>query len=216
MKEKGIEPEHSPRYKHALNGVVERAIQTIGGASRAMMLGGSAPEEEFKYAFEHAAFARNNLPAKANRGAAPMEKWTGAPMRVTKRLLKGPLFCLGYACIYAQERGKNGARSRPCIYLGCDPNSSAFRVRDMSTRRVYHTADLMCLKTEFPYRAKVPRAIGSEEFKIPEYKFDDMEPEAEPGEEHDDSEVKEATEGARRSRRRREPSSQALRNIAHD
>ena len=77
IKQKGVKPEHSPRYKHALNGVVERTIQTIGNAARAMMLGGSAPEAEFKYAFEHAVFCRNNLPTKANKGATPNEKWTG-------------------------------------------------------------------------------------------------------------------------------------------
>ena len=225
MKEKGIEPEHSPRYKHALNGVVERRIQSIGEAARAMMLEGSASEEEFKHAFKHASYCQNNLPTRANKGASPMEKWTGTKMKnIPKGLLKGPLFCLAYACVYAAERGKNGPRARPCIYLGCDENSRAFVVRDLSTRRVYTTADLECIKTEFPYRAKVARTIDDDEYKIPEHQFEDLEPEAEPDDEHNDAakmdEAKTqdegATEGTRRSRRRREPSSQALRNIAHD
>ena len=154
-----------------------------------------------------------------------MEKWTGAKLKISKRLLKGPLFCLAYACVYADERGKNGPRARPCIYLGCDENSRAFVVRDLSTRRVYTTADLECVKTEFPYRAKVSRAIDGDEYKISEHQFEDLEPERESDDERDKDEAKtdeakaqdkDATGGARRPRRRREPSSQALRNIAHD
>ena len=108
--------------------------------------------------------------------------------------------------------------------LGCDENSRAFVVRDLSTSRVYTTADLECVKSEFPYRAKVPRAISGDEYKIPEHQFEDLEPEGEPDDErNDEAKMDETkaqdegeTEGIRRSRRRREPSSQALRNIAHD
>ena len=141
-------------------------------------------------------------------------------------MMKGTLFCLGHACVYAAERRKNGPRSRACIYLGCDPDSNAVVVRDLNTRRVYSTADLVCVKTEFPYRVKVPRAVGSEEYKIPEHQFQDTEPvtEPEPGEERGDQDEErngktqdeEATEESGRPTRRRELSSQALRNIAHD
>ena len=72
----------------------------------------------------------------------------------------------------------------------------------------------------------MPRAVGSEEYKIPEHQFQDTEPvtEPEPGEERGDqaeerngkTQDEEATEKSGRHKRRRELSSQALRNIAHD
>jgi hypothetical protein len=70
----GIEHETSGRYKHGQNGVVERAMQTIGNPARAMMIHANAPEEDFADALRHANVCRNNFLTKANNGRTPQRQ----------------------------------------------------------------------------------------------------------------------------------------------
>ncbi len=50
LKQKGIEHEKSPRHRKEHNGVVERGVRSVGESARAMMIEGSAPEEDMEWA----------------------------------------------------------------------------------------------------------------------------------------------------------------------
>ena len=70
-KDEGLEHEFSSRHKHGQNGVVERAMQTVGTTFRCMMMTGNAPPRCIPAALQFANVIRNHSPTKANNGLTP-------------------------------------------------------------------------------------------------------------------------------------------------
>ena len=151
--EVGMEHEFSPRYRHDRNGVVERAIGVVGTTFRCLMIQGGAPASDIPNALVHANVIRNHTPTEANNRRTPKEKELGMKLSLNKRLLKGPLFCLVYAAIYAEERIKHGDRSIACVYLGYDDRNDSFKVKEWASGRIYYTGDATFFPRVFPYRA---------------------------------------------------------------
>jgi hypothetical protein len=158
--EENMEHELSNRYRHDQHGVVERAMQTIGTAFRAMMFQGSAPEEDIPDALRMSNVIKINSPTSANNGATPLEKQAGMKLAVNKRLLRGPMFCLVFAHVYEAERAKHAARGMACVYLGYDPDNNAYLVKEWVSGQRYYTADLTFHPRTFPYRAHPNRSLG--------------------------------------------------------
>jgi hypothetical protein len=159
-KEDGLEHEFSCRYRHDNNGVIERAMQTIGVGYRCMMIQGSAPDEDSPWALGHANIIRTNTPSKANNGWSPLEKSMGVRLPLNPRLMKAPLFCLAYAHVYeAEGRLKHEPRGVACVYLGYLDTSNSYRVKEWTTGRIYFTGDLVFHPTTFPYRANPERLL---------------------------------------------------------
>ena len=155
----GVVHEISARYRQGQNGVVERAMQTIGNPARAMMLYANAPESEMPDALRHANTCRNNFPTKANAGRTPNEMEAGIKLSPSKYLLRAPLFCLVYAHVYKDERRKHEPRAIPGVYCGYDDVSGVFKLKDWATGRKYFTADVTFHVKVFPYRANPPRSL---------------------------------------------------------
>ena len=65
LKIRGIQLEPSPPYKHSLNGVVERAMQTINKTVRSIIYEGKLPIEIWEFATEYAVYIKNRVPTKA-------------------------------------------------------------------------------------------------------------------------------------------------------
>jgi hypothetical protein len=151
--EHGVEHEFGPKYRHDMMGSIERAIQTVGVAFRAMMFHGNAPASDTKDALLHANVVRNNSPTKANNGWTPKEREAGMKLGVNKRLLKGPIFCLCYAMVYAEQRAKHDPRGVACVYLGYDDHNDQYKVKEWQSGRVYYVADCVFHPDIFPYRA---------------------------------------------------------------
>ena len=151
--EHGVEHEFGPKYRHDMMGSIERAIQTVGVAFRAMMFHGNAPESDVSDCLLHANVVRNNSPTKANNGWTPKEREAGMKLGVNKRLLKGPIFCLCYAMVYEQQRAKHDPRGVACVYLGYDDHNDQYKVKEWQTGRVYYIADCVFHPDIFPYRA---------------------------------------------------------------
>lgn len=161
-KEEGIVHEVSSRYRHDQNGVVERAMQAIGTAFRCMMIQGNAPDSDSPHALRMSSVVRNNSPSKSNGGRTPNEKEVGVKIPVNPRLMKGPLFCLAYAHVYADEgRLKHAERGIPCVYLGFDETNNNFILKEWSTGRIFSQADITCYPHIFPYRSNPIRIAGS-------------------------------------------------------
>jgi hypothetical protein len=154
----GCEHEFCPKHRHELNGVVERAIQTVGVSFRAMMIHGGAPDSDIPNALIHANVIRNNTPTSANKGWTPKEKDCGRRLGPNRRLLKAPLFCLCYAAIYKADRGTHDPHGIPCVYLGYDDRNSQYKVKEWASGRIYYTADCVFHQTIFPYRANAQYA----------------------------------------------------------
>ena len=152
-REHGVEHEFGPKYRHDMMGSIERAIQTVGVAFRAMMFHGNAPASDTKDALLHANVVRNNSPTKANNGWTPKEREAGMKLGVNKRLLKGPIFCLCYAMVYAEQRAKHDPRGIACVYLGYDDHNDQYKVKEWQSGRVYYIADCVFHPDIFPYRA---------------------------------------------------------------
>ena len=151
--EEGVEHEYSPHFRHDLNGSIERTVQTIGVTFRVLMFHGNAPDSDIPDALLHANVIRNNSPTKANNGWTPKERELGMKLGPNRRLLKGPLFCLVYAMIYKEQRGKDGAQGVACVYLGYDDHNDQYKVKEWVSGRVYYTGDGTFHPSVFPYRA---------------------------------------------------------------
>jgi hypothetical protein len=83
-----------------------------------MMIQGQAPDSDSPFALNMANVVRNNSPTKANGGRTPIEKEVGMKLPVNPRLMKGPMFCLAYAHVYADEgRLKHAERGIPLMCL---------------------------------------------------------------------------------------------------
>ena len=149
----GIEHEFSARYRHDMNGVVERAIGVVGNTFRCLMIQGGAPDSDIPNALVHSNVIRNNTPTSANNGMTPKEKEAGMKLGINARLLKGPLFCLCYAHIYEEERVKHGPRGVACVYLGYDDRNDQYKVKEWISGRIYYTGDAVFHPRVFPYRA---------------------------------------------------------------
>ena len=221
-KDQGLEHEFSSRHKHGQNGVVERAMQTVGITFRCMMMTGNAPARCIPAALIFSNVIRNHSPTKANQGMTPLEKGQGCKLPINQRLLRGPLFCLVFAHVYETERIKHAPRGVACVYLGYDPRNNTYLVMEWKSGREYFTADVAFHKNVFPFRANPDRTLPSLNI------WDDIAPHTTeligPEEKVEQRESlrladysNEQLKGQRNSQpatsRQRVPSSQALRNI---
>ena len=202
----GICHETSPRYRHDLNGLIERAMQTIGGPFRCMMIHGQAPEQPIYIAkaLEFSNVIRNHTPTKRNNGWSPREKEAGTKLPVNARLLKAPMFSLCFAHVYEDERNfKHSDRGVPCLYLGFNDINNTFIVQSLhDLNRVYETADITSHPHTYPLRASLPTTLTRL------HNYDHLAP-------HDVTTIPPAIpEPQERTVRIREPSRQALENIA--
>jgi hypothetical protein len=221
-KDEGLEHEFSSRHKHGQNGVVERAMQTVGTTFRCMMITGNAPPRCIPAALQFANVIRNHSPTKANQGMTPFEKAQGCKLPINQRLLRGPLFCLVFAFVYETERVKHAPRGVACVYLGYDPRNNTYLVMEWKSGREYYTADLQFHKTVFPFRANPDRTLPSlniwddiaphtTELIGPEEKVEQAE--SLRLADHANEQLRDQRISQSSSVRQRLPSSQALRNI---
>jgi hypothetical protein len=87
LKAAGIQFEASPPYKHSMNGVVERAMQTVNKLARSMIYEAKVPVEMWDYAIEHAVYLKNRMPTAAlphgpnNNTTKNHNKWPVMPYK---------------------------------------------------------------------------------------------------------------------------------------
>ena len=141
---------------------IERAMKTIGHAARASMEYGNAPETEFFDAISHAVFCYNRRPHTTNpKWRSPMSAWHGVKLKPSTRMLRGVLFCLVYATIYSEERGKNDNQAFPAVYHGCSHDERTFRARCLASGKKYWVSDGKFVESIMPYRQTIPGQLSS-------------------------------------------------------
>ena len=75
------------------------------------------------------------------------------PLRPSRRIRMGILFCLCYCTIHPSKRvSKFDSRSFPAVYLGLSDNTRAFRVRDLRDGTKKWWSVVKMVPTVFPYR----------------------------------------------------------------
>ena len=65
LRSAGIQFEASPPYKHSMNGVVERAMQTINKLARLLIYAVKFPVEMWDYVIKYAGYLKNHHPIAA-------------------------------------------------------------------------------------------------------------------------------------------------------
>ena len=70
----GMTARASPPYTHARNGIVERHIQSLFDAVRALLFQAGMRESFWPIALQHASYLRNRVPTQALGGRAPLHK----------------------------------------------------------------------------------------------------------------------------------------------
>jgi len=150
-----LKHEVSGRYRHDQNGVVERAMQTVGTAFRCMIIMSNAPEELIPFCLRHANVCRNHSTTSANDGKTPQKHYLACKLSPNKKLLQAPWGCLCFAHVYKEERAKHEPRGVPCVYLGWNDADNQYLVKDLVNGDIYFSVDVSFHPSSFPYRMSV-------------------------------------------------------------
>ena len=94
------------------------------------------------YVLATAAHTQNRIPSQSYQDKSPLEHWTGVVPSIGHLRVFGSVT---YLHIPAETRKKHDARSRQCILIGYDENSSrkTYRVYDPSLRRTISSRDVI-------------------------------------------------------------------------
>src|SRR5579871_5952988 len=161
LKSAGIQLEASPPYKHSMNGVVERAMQTINKLARSLIYQAKLPVEMWDYAIEHAGFLKNRHPTAAlpnvslekgrhREPMTPYEAYTGKMPDCTNIRAFGTAAFL----IYPKEKHPPAFQPRfqdkyNYIHVGME-GSSIYRLLNIETLKEERYADIRIDEYVYP------------------------------------------------------------------
>ncbi len=153
LKQNGVGFEPSPPYKHSLNGVVERAMGTIGNMIRAFLFDADLPPEYWEYALDHAVWMKNRLPTKAlpygdeDSILTPLEKYSGLVPDLSRAKAFG---CAAYPINPEDIRRKSDIRTRfGYIFVGLK-GSKVYKLLDLKSGHLKASVDAEFDEYRFP------------------------------------------------------------------
>src|SRR5205814_2193863 len=139
-----------PPYKHSMNGVVERAMQTINKIARSLIYVAKLPVEMWDYAIDHAVYLKNRHPTDALPND-PSKRSSREPMSPYKAYTgKAPeganVRAFGTAAFLIQPKDKHPPANEPrfqesFMYVGMKGNS-IYRVLNVKTLKEEWYADV--------------------------------------------------------------------------
>ena len=119
-----------------LNGIVERANQTLSITARCMLSHADGPQELWDCAYLYAAQIHNLLPVKKINYAIPAEVFLGEEQtRLTLKHLK-VFGCDAYVKLDKDHAGKLQPAAKPYIHVGFSPKYSAYKLLNPDTLEV--------------------------------------------------------------------------------
>jgi len=121
----GIISVHSPPYEHEKNGSSEKTFRDLGDLARTMMATSPFPNDACPFAYRHATWLRNRLPAARLDFETPYRRMFGKDFDLSSVRVFG---CRAFVHIPASQRTKLEPRSTEGVYVGHDEPSSAYLV----------------------------------------------------------------------------------------
>ncbi|CAI7801035.1 unnamed protein product [Closterium sp. NIES-54] len=147
MKSKGIKHDVTTPYTPQQNGAAERLNRTFVEAIRSLLQHSKLGSEWWGEASSLAAWIRNCLPTKVLPGTTPFEAWSGTKPNLSRLRTFG---CLCYYHVPDPLCHKLQLKARAAIYLGIAANERAWRVWDLSDKRVVTSRDVVFDEDKFP------------------------------------------------------------------
>ncbi|CAI7888308.1 unnamed protein product [Closterium sp. NIES-54] len=147
MKSKGIKHYVTTPYTPQQNGAAKRLNRTLVEAVRSLLQHSKLGSEWWGEASSLAAWIRNCLPTKVLPGTTPFEAWSGTKPNLSRLRTFG---CLCYYHVLDPLRHKLQPKARAAIYLGIAANERAWRVWDLSDKRVVTSRDVVFDEDKFP------------------------------------------------------------------
>lgn len=145
----GIRFEPSPPYKHSMNGVVERAMQTVNQRARSMIYHAKLPEKLWDYAVEHEVYLKNRVLTVAIQVKIPIEAYSGVKPVIGKLRIFG---CAAYP-VKAKETHpttyKPGFRDKDYILVSMS-GSSIYRLLSLKSLKEIMSANVTFDEYTFP------------------------------------------------------------------
>lgn len=129
---KSMKHSASPPYAHELNGIVERAIQTVTDMARCLLVQGGIPDKYWTVAFHHAVWLRNRLPSSSLGGKSPYELVTGKTPSFDGVHMFG---CSAFVRVDDASRSSLDPKGRQGVYVGVDDTTGSHRVMFLDTKR---------------------------------------------------------------------------------
>ena len=138
--ELGVGRQLTTLYTPQQNGVVERRNQTVVGMARSMLKASELLGTFWGEAVNTAVYILNRTMTKGTDGKTPYELWNGSTPAVHHLRTFG---CVAHVKNTGPHMKKLNDRSRSMIFVGYEPGSNAYRVYDLTTRRVHISCDVV-------------------------------------------------------------------------
>ncbi len=139
LRDEGIRHEKTIPKTPQQNGVAERLNRTLVESARSMLLDANLSKQYWAEAVSMAVYLRNRCPTKAVEGKTPYEAWYGQKPKVDHLRVFG---CDAFAHIPKDERGKFDTKTRKCILLGYGKETKAYRLYDISQKKILYSRDV--------------------------------------------------------------------------
>lgn len=119
------------------NGMAERVNQTLVNQTVAMLIESGLPKSFWADAMQTAAYVMCRSPAKGLKGRTPYQTLFGEQRKIDTSFFH-PFGCPAYALIPKDQRkGKFAPKGRKCIFLGYEYGKHAYKLMDVTTRKVF-------------------------------------------------------------------------------
>lgn len=160
--------EPSPPYKKSMNGIVERTMRTVLEMARVSRIQAGLPENTWPWCVEYAVYTINRTPKRLLDYDSPLLRWRNRPIKISHLR---PFGCkaLVYKHTEIRQPGKWDARAWEGIFIGYQ-GESIYKVYNPATDKVYVSADVKFVETEFPgveLFADKQKLMGNAKRKMP-------------------------------------------------
>ncbi|MCO5559285.1 hypothetical protein L7F22_012881 [Adiantum nelumboides] len=141
---KGIKHRCTMPYTPQQNGVAERKNRSLMDMARCMLKAKSLPHKLWMEAVACAAHVLNRCPTRALKTITPYESWYDKKPSVSYLRV---FYCLAYAHIPQQLRGKLDDKAIKCIFVGYTSGSKGYRLYNPATNKIFESRDVIFAET---------------------------------------------------------------------
>lgn len=145
---KGIIHQKSTAATPQQNGVVERKHRHLLEVARALLFQSNLPTKFWGDCIQTVVYIINRSPLPSIGYTSPYERLFGNKPSYDHMRAFG---CLCFVNTLKQGRTKFEARAHPCVFLGYPFGQKAYKIYDLTTKRVIVTRDIKFFERHFPF-----------------------------------------------------------------